>query len=70
MTAKFGTHVVFMLCYSLTGSYFNNNHRIDSRGESRHIIIVRIKVDSCGESTGLIPRNYVGQKNGGFNFKF
>ena len=52
------------------GSYFNNNHRIDSSGDSRHIIIVRIKVYSCGESAGLIPRNYVGQKNGGFNFKF
>ena len=44
MTAKFGTHVIFMLFYSLTGSYFNNNHRIDSRGDSRHIIIVRIKL--------------------------
>ena len=58
-----------MLLYSLTESYFNKNHRIDSRGDSRHIILVRIKVDSCGESAGLFPRNFVGQKNG-FNFKF
>ena len=69
MTAKFGTHVVFMLFYSLTGSYFNKNHRIDLRGDSRHIILVRIKVDLCGESAGLFSRNFVGQKNS-FNFKF
>ena len=46
------------------GLTFDENHRIDLHRDSRHIKLVRSKVDSCGESAGLFVGNIVGQKNG------